>query len=221
MRRILFYLSVALLSFGIGSFGGFSFYWSNSSEIAVMKAPTKIKFIEQNTFDQTLSAKFSCEDQATKTVWSKLEKDNEFMTEIYPNIEENNCQEVFVRQQIDLNNDNSDEIILRGVYGLFCGSSGDCPTWIVSKINNEYKIIFETSVGESPEGLQFLRGKTNKFKNIKIKLNNGWEADNFGFFNFDGNQYRIKKCFVNVNSAYDYDDLNKEKLNSVKLEECL
>ncbi len=186
-----------------------------------MKVSTEIKFIEQNTFYQTPSAKFSCEDEATKTVWSKLEKDSEFITEIYPNIEENNCQEIFARQEVDLNNDKSDEVILRGVYGLFCGSSGDCPTWIVSKINDEHKIIFEAPVGEFPEDLQLLGNKTNGFVDIKVELQNGWSANNRGFFQFNGKQYRIKKCFENVNSAYDYDNKNKEKLISVKLDECL
>ncbi len=223
MRRYTFYSAIALLAFGIGSFVVFNFYWNNPAEV-IKEKPIESKPIEQNTVDEMTTAKFSCEDEAVRTVWSKLERDSKFIAETWDAIEArhlNNCQELFEKQIADLNDDKSDEVILRGIYGLFCGSSGDCPTWIISKISNKYTIIFESSAGESPNGLQFLLEKTHGFKDIKVKLNNGWASNNFGFFKFDGIQYRIKKCLEDVNSNYDYDNSNKEKLKSVKFKECL
>ena len=66
----------------------------------------------------------------------------------------------------------------------------------------------------------FWRKRTDS-KIYKVKLNNGWASNNFGFFKFDGKQYRIKKCLEDVNSNYDYDNSNKEKLKSVKFKDCL
>jgi hypothetical protein len=223
MRCSAVYLAVAILAFGISSFVVFKF-WSQPLKIVEKETPIEIKSIEQNNTDKISKAEFSCEDEAAQIVWEKLKNDKKFMDETYSAIEArhlNNCQELFETQKTDLNEDKSEEFILRGIYGLFCGSSGDCPTWIVSKINNEYRIIFEAPAGVTPEGLQFLQKKTRGFKNIKVKLNNGWAANNFGFFNFDGKQYRIKKCFKDVNSDYDYQNIYDEKLISVKLDECL
>lgn len=224
MRRWAFYLSVALLAFGIGSFLAISFYWTGSLKIAVEETNTEIKPIEQIKTDKLPKAEFSCEDEATKTVWEKLEKDENFIKWTNFAIEShriNNCQELFVRQSVDLNKEKPNEIILKGNRPLFCGSGGDCKTWIVSKINNKYRIIFEAFAGEDSDSLQFLSKKTHEFKEIKIKRNNGWEADSFGFFNFDGKQYRIKKCFKDINSEYEFDDIYDEKLISVKLNNCL
>jgi hypothetical protein len=225
MCRYVLYLAVALLAFGIGLFIVFKF-WKKPLKIVEKETLTEIKPIEQNNTDKNSKIEFGCEDEAARTVWEKLKNDKKFMDETYAAIEArhiNDCQELFETQKSDLNDDNSDEVIFRGIYGLFCGSSGDCPTWIVSKINNEYRIIFEAWAGDAPDGLQFLQKKTHNLKDIKVKLDNGWAADNFGIFKFDGKQYRIKQCFKDVNSypEYKYYDIYIEKLIPVKLDECL
>ena len=224
MRRTLFYLSVALLAFGLGLLVVFKFYWINAIEVKTKEIPDKIKPIEENFTNKLSSATFTCEDKAINTVWKKLKKDKHFIDDAYSVIEARqikSCQELFNTEAVDLNNDKVDEIIVQGNYILFCGSGGDCQTWVVSKTDNEYKIIFEARAGEFPEDIKFLHEKTNNFQNLKVKTNNGWEANKFGLFKFAGKKYQLTKCTKDVNSAYDYEGNNEEKLVSVKLNECL
>lgn len=223
MRRYLFYLAIALSAFVIGAFVAAKF-WNQSLMTVKNETPPEIKTVAQVNPDNPSKSKFSCEDEAVKTVWAKLEKDKTEIEDIYRVLQAhhiNNCRELFERQTVDLNNDESDEIILKGGFILFCGSSGDCRTWIVSKIKNEYRIILDAYAGESAENIEPLPEKTYNFKNIRVKTNNGWSADNIGIFKFDGKQYLIKKCYKDVNSEYDYDDIRDEKLVSVKFDECL
>ena len=227
MRRITFYFLIALLAFGIGSFIAVNAYWNFSSLIAIVETSTD-KIVEQTSKASVSKTKFTCEDEAVKTVWDKLRKDKNFIDDAYSVIEArgiNNCQELFDRYSVNLNDDESNEIVLKGGYILFCGSGGDCRTWIVSKVQNEYSIIFDGKASESAEGIRSLQKTSHNFKDIKVKLNNHWESDNIGFFKFDGKQYRIKKCFVDVNSGYEIapviNETRDEKLSPVKLENCL
>ena len=117
MRRYAFYFAVALLAFGIGSSLAVSFYWSSSLEVVEQEKQTEIKSIEQNKTDELPKAEFSCEDEATETVWEKLKSDKDFIENVHYVIEAHqikNCQELFVRQSIDLDKDKPNEIILRG-----------------------------------------------------------------------------------------------------------
>lgn len=228
MRRITFYIVVALLAFGIGSLFAVCFCQDHSLKLAVKEMPSESKIIKQNINDKMPEAKFSCEDEATKAVWTKLAKNKDFIEDAYSVIEARqikNCQELFDRYSINLNNDDSNEIVLKGGYILFCNSGGDCATWIVSKMDNEYQIIFEAAAGESIEAIQILKEKSHNFQNIKTKLYNGWSEDNIGFFEFDTNEYKIKRCFEDANSGYEIapfvDEIRDGKLVPAKLEKCV
>ncbi len=231
MRRYTFYLAVALLAFGIGFCVVYIYTLRNAETISEPVNWANNEVIQTTPLSQNqkeivafVKEKLNCQDEAVKTVWKKLEKEKDFVEWSNYVIEANiinNCQEVFERQTVDLNNDESDEIILKGTRPFFCGSGGDCQTWIVSKINNEYRIIFDAVAGEDSDGLQFPNKETHKFNDIKVKRYHGFASDNMGFFEFDGKQYRIKKCFEDVNSNYDYEDIYPEKWISVKLSLCL
>ena len=224
MSRIVFYIVVSFLAFGIGSFIAIKFYWSSSSTITVIETPTENKIVEQNANGKVSEARFICEDEAVKTIWDKLEKDSNFIEDAYYVIEARqikNCQELFNIQLVELNGDKSDEFIIKGNEILFFNSGGNFPAWIVSRFDDEYKIIFDGIADFDEDGIKTLDKKKHNFKNLKIKKPNGWESDNFGFFEFDGKEYKIKKCVENVNSAYDYDNIRGEKLISVKPKRCL
>lgn len=224
MRRTTIYLIIALLAFGIGLFAVVSFYLNASLKVNLRNQPIETNKTEQNISQKTEETKFICENEAIRTVWEKLQEDRDFIEDATSVIEARQiktCEELFVLQSIDLNNDKSDEIIIKGNEILFFNSGRNSRIWIVSKFNNKYRIIFEGVADIDSDGVQVLKTKTHKFNKLKIKKPNGWEADNFGFFEFDGNYYQIKKCFENVNSAYDYDNIRGGKLISVKSEDCL
>lgn len=220
MRRTLFNLIIALLAFGIGTFVVLTNWTEGNRDEPFEAIP-----VEQTKTETKQEIKFECDDKMIKTVWEKLKKDKNFIKDAYSVIEAReikNCRELFDEPQtVELNDDQSNEIILKGSYILFCGSGGDCRTWIVSKINDQYQIIFEGNAAESSESIKALRERNQRFQWLKIKLNNHWEADTFGIFRFDGKKYRINKCFKDVNSDYTYTENNPEKLVPAKLQECL
>ena len=232
MRRYTFYLSVALLAFGIGSFVVFNFYWTHSSKNATQQ---ELQIDEVKPVKETIAAEmpkieFSCEDEVMKTVWERLKKNKIFKDDAYGNVIEPNhikdCRELFEVRPINLD-DESDAFVVSGNQYLFCDSGGDCQTWIISKSNNRYKIIFESTAGDStrtphlPKDVTPLPTKTHKFKDIKVFIPNGWGADNIGYFKFDGNRYQIRECWRDVNSAYVYDSDYVERWIVVKSNECL
>jgi hypothetical protein len=226
MRRCVLYLAVGLSAFGLG-FGFVSlFVVGGGAPIARFVELQQIK-IERKKADEIPPSEFKCEDRAAKVVWAELQKDADYARILNSFVEEEpvaDCLQFFDRRRTDLNNDGISEVILKGNgFGsvLFCGSSGDCNMWIVSKINKEYGIIFEARAGEFSGGVEFLPEKTNKFKNIKVKQLHGWSADTIGIFKFDGKRYQIKKCLEDVNSEYEYDDVRVEKWIPIKPDECL
>lgn len=239
MRRILFYLSVALLAFGIGSFVVISNYQKNEKFVLVQrgekiedeKFAAQRQNVEQIPANKIPTIKFSCNNEAINTVWERLKKNKTFIDDVYSNVIEprqiKDCRELFDIKPIELSDDESDEFLITGNYLLFCDSGGDCQTWIVSKKNNQYKIIFESTTGNSTtelylhEQVEPLLTKTDKLKDLKVFIPNGWDADDVGYFKFDGNKYQLSKCFRDFNSAYVYTNDYVEKWLVVKSNECL
>lgn len=232
MRRYLFYPASAIFTFGIGVFVCISFVLPkiNETEIknfqpAVETLPVQIKETEplQNFEDE--KEIFQCENEAIRTVWNKLTINKDFSEDAYSIMKARQiyeCEKLFQQTKTaDLNNDKSDEIVVQGFYLMSCSSGGNCPTWIISKFADEYRIIFESTVGDLPEDLEFFQSRTRKFQDLKVKLPHGWAADNYAYFKFNGKKYQIVKCFEDVNSAYDYDDIRDKKLISAKLKDCL
>ncbi len=223
MRRTLSYLSVALLAFGIGSFAVINIYTSNQTNIKSEKVQYETPIHIQANIKE--DSKFVCKNEIIKAVWINLAVVNDFYESANAYIKEHktkDCLEIFDSiKDVDLNNDGVNETVIQSNSTMFCGSAGDCGTWIVSKISGKYQVIFDSASAESLEGLQPLKTKTNKFKNLKIRLNNGIQEDNIGIFVFDGKEYKLKKCFVDINSGGNYYDKKlKKKLLPVKLDSC-
>lgn len=231
MRRTLFYLSVALLAFGIGSFAVFKFYWKGLPKPVAENIEVEIKLTEQNAVDKTSSTKFVCEDEAINTVWKTLMQNKVFLNDAYVNVVQSgqikDCRILFDVKPIQLNNGENEAFLIISQYFLFCGSGNDCQTWIVAKIHNQYKIILTSVAGNSTTDVyphsevEILETETHGFKDLKVFIANGWDADNFGYYKFDGNRYKLKKCLRDFNSAYVYSNDYTEKWLPVKSRECL
>ena len=88
MRRYTFYLSIALLAFGIGSFVVFNFYFKRTEQsLFVEKIETVENISEVEIKDEKI--KYGCKDKELVPFWEKLDKD-EFLK--------------FKRQEIKLKN---------------------------------------------------------------------------------------------------------------------
>ena len=232
MRRTLFYLSVALLAFGIGSFFAAKFWAKNSDSIIHSVPPVREDIIFAcPILSDNQTTEVSCDDKVINTVWEMLMKNKSFLNDAYINVVQarqiKDCRELFDVKPTQLNDDGNKEFLVIGNYLIFCDSGGDCQTWIVAKINNQYKIVFYSTAGTSTTKLyphneiETLDIKTHGLKDLKVFIPNGWDADNLGYFKFDGKKYQLRKCLRDFNSAYVYDSDYDEEWLGVKTNECL
>ena len=72
MRRIVFYLSVALLAFGIGSFVGVKFYLKSVEQLPIAE---KIQITESVPKVENQQIKYGCKDKEDELFWEELDKD--------------------------------------------------------------------------------------------------------------------------------------------------
>lgn len=226
MRRYVFYFVVALLAFGFGVFVAVNNYRNQKESFESKRIQYETPIYVQTDSVNNSNSEFVCNDEAIKTVWASLAEDNDFYESSREYIIEHqtkNCLEIFDSvETFDLNNDGESETIIQSNSTMLCSSAWDCRTWIVTKIKGQYKIILDNPIAESLEGLKILGERTNRFHNLRIRLNNGIQEDNVGIFIFNGHEYKLKKCFVDTNSAGD-DSVEKlkENLLPVKPKNCL
>ncbi len=162
MRRYTFYLSVALLAFGIGSFVVFNFFWKTQnslpkveltvdSKVEVVNNSLENKKTKQPEFIEIAFKNFPCEDKNLKPFWNEL-KDRTVSrnTDYIERIKD--CSDLIQTDylvglnndgQIDLNNDGQKEIFIRSASGYFCGNN--CQVfWVFQKDNKQgYRKLFE------------------------------------------------------------------------------
>jgi hypothetical protein len=147
--------------------------------------------------------KFVCQDKAVSFILNNLKSDPnnaEFITAFIKEKEIENCKELFeVESEIDLNKDNIKEIILRAKNspkGMFyCGATGNCSTWILSKSGNQYQIIFNAgSIEKVTVENQIAKG----YRNLLIRSHAGAMNHFLGKARFDGKKYQIKECIEEI-----------------------
>jgi hypothetical protein len=232
MRRYTLYFAVALLAFGIGSLVVFNFYSKDKNNFPKIDSSKESQL--QNDFAKSdakekidSKLEYACNDEAHQTVWNNLQKNNDFSktsADYIKEIQGKKCLEIFdnVKNQ-DLNDDGVNEVIIQSNSNKLCSSPRNCSTWIVSKVQNQNQIIFDSLTAASFGGLTFLHERTNKFNNLKIRINRTVGNSNIAVFKFDGEKYQLKKCFEDFGSGgiYDYEKPSKERLRSVKLDKCL
>jgi hypothetical protein len=204
MRRYTFYLSVALLAFGISSFFVFKFYWN---EEAIISKGNEISEISMNDakkqFSQDVKGfrpKYTCNDKDILSLRRQLETD-EFLARFEnhkhlqsKNLSEIDCSEIYEIERTDLNNDNLEEIVIKGNSVDVCSVRGNCKLWVFLKTENNYRIILHD---EWTFNYKIQTEKTNGYKDLRITMNssNGNPASYVNVFKFNGNNYQRKECF--------------------------
>ena len=177
MRHYAFHFAIVVLTFGVGSFAAIKFYQNNSSNNEINKTPNKVVPVQPNNFGKNSKTVFGCNDEFIIPVLKELAQANDGISNYLQNHQKLSCQEIFdLVKTVDLNNDGFDEVIIQGKEPVFCGSAGDCPTWIVSRNKDGYKIIFDSFTAQADEsfrGLEILSAKNNNLNNLKSILNNG------------------------------------------------
>lgn len=214
MRRYTFYLSVALLAFGIGSFVVFKFYvkTENTSVIVQENSQTNslvgFGFASGNSIKKQIELQsqisptpkkkvtnFNCKNRLFNAVLNDLKRDKEFTenAEFYLNEPENSsdCRDIlFIEHSIDLNNDGKKEFVVRGKNWFLCGATGNCSTWIYEKLGNGYKKLLDAG-GET---LEVKKNSTKGYKNIFIRVHDSCCSSYLETYKFNSAKYAESNC---------------------------
>ena len=223
MRRTLFYLSVALLAFGIGSFVVFRFFWK-STEQPIIVSPNEAEI--SNNVNQTSETSQTNSDEdnfptheqfrkwqidSFKPVIEKWLKGKKIIEREY-DLERNddyssNSQEVAIAYLTDANGNGTKELALR----TGCAIVGNCEFWLFQKSGKSYKIILEAQMVQR---FRFLRNKTNRYFDLETIAHGSSRSGGIAIYKFDGNEYKIDKCF-----GYEYEVVTKKNGESVYSED--
>lgn len=224
MRRYIYYLSVALLSFGIGSFFVFKFYWNSAVEVAVQIEPTQ-DFVavsvsnELSLHQETgIESLISDEKKAlllfepTLKKWLKKENIAESI-EPSPEILERimatklhryeapyltrMAQKSYKPSLLDLNDDGAKELSIL----INCGESGGCELWVFREIGRDFEVILRAR--EEFEKFEITKNKSKGFSNIQTSYHpNDPESEtlmSLDIYKFDGQKYKHSGCSEYVN----------------------
>lgn len=218
MRRIGFYLAVALLAFGIGSFFAFGFHWrAEEKNIYEEDLNTTKKTQMEEGVERGFGTAFSerrlnepvyvpkihkptCTDKNLLPIWNELRKDREFKESEGEFSQTGDCAELIQIERRDLNDDGQKEFIVWGRY-TFCGGTGNCVIWIYEEKNSKYKQLLQSYAyyGES-KWFEVKKSKSNGYHGLLLKTHfTGYETTH-SIYKFDGRKYVEAKCWFEIYS---------------------
>lgn len=213
MKRYIFYLFVALLTFGIGSYFALKLLWT--SNLQTSASPQFLKNISKKTdFKSTFPKPFDssqiqeekptkpfCYDKDILPVWKVLLKDKYFWAQSPFSLEGKlGCEDLLEIKRVDLNHDGNKEILVRAINGNLCSAVGNCRFWIYETNGGKYrKLLDETDYTDvSKLGEQILKTKTNGYSDILLKGHFTAADTTYGFYRFDGKKYKLGKHLVHA-----------------------
>lgn len=220
MRRYAFYLAVALLAFGVGSFIVNNFYWKFSKESKILETHTQKnsgkEYLNQKSFDSQLTNEQAdiifynpvlkeptCSDKNLLPVWNELLKDKEFQESSKRFYHEADCSVMLHIQKTDLNDDGEKEIILSGNNSNLCDAAFSCFYWIFEKKDNKYKQLLRSKATGYNEianftvkrGIEISKTKVNGYRTIILRGGPGYQTFQFTF-QFEKDKYKEKECLT-------------------------
>ncbi len=232
MRRTLFYLSVALLAFGIGSFVVFKFYWVADKEQIIAqqnqiadetqtekyfgKGLTEGKVTVLNKSDEPVDVpklqRATCSDENIRSVWNELLTDEEFQESAKRFYDKADCSDMLHIQKTDLNDDWQKEIILSGNNSNLCDAAFSCLYWIFEKKHDNYKQILRSRATgynqianyKKKRGIEISKTKSNGYRTIILRGGANYQTFQFTF-QFEKNKYVEKECLT-----FDYVNNNED-----------
>ena len=228
MRRTLFYLSVALLAFGIGSFVVFSFYWNSAVEVAVQLEPTQdfvaVSVSNELSLHQATGIEnlISDEEKAlllfepTLKKWLKKENIAELI-EPSPEILETimvtelhkyeapyltrMARKSYKPSLLDLNDDGSAELSIL----INCGEPDGCELWVFRKARRDFEVVLLTSW--EFETFEITKNKSKGFWNIQTSHHyadpESETSMRLDSYKFDGQKYYHSGCSEYINRYRD------------------
>jgi serine/threonine-protein kinase RIO1 len=225
MRRRAFYLAVALLAFGIGSFVVFKFYWSEkiitNSKIQLFETvdaqqqkneypQTKIEDIEdEELVDENLEEKF----KPIIRKWLKGQKiEEKYLSHKTYKEAKDYDPENFTPSLTDVNFDGKKELAIKSD----CSPTGNCLLFIYEKIGKEYRTIL-TSVHDV-NVFKFRKVSNKNYRNIEARMHGSWNSGDGVIYVFNGKEYKPAKCFGYIYEEYKDKKGNTKTRNTPKFE---
>lgn len=235
MRRYIFYSSVALLAFGIGSSVVFNLYFKRVEQ-SVAAQTTETNKSENK--EQYLTLQTSQDDDdaidedegAFKVLEPTIEKWlrggeiktgwNDITSELIKEVTGKDESELsedelhfwrdsdfqFTTYLIDVDGDGKNELAIQNR----CAPVGNCEFLIFRKSGNSYKTILQTSYG-AVQTFKLKNSKTNGYFDLETKSHGDAWSGGIEVYKFDGKQYKDSECY-----KYNYSYLKGGKLYELK-----
>jgi hypothetical protein len=185
MRKTLYRLTVALITFTIGVIGTFYLHQSgNVSRIIEVAKPSTPKPIIKKP-------SIICNDELLKQISNELMSDKYFVDWLaFENLNSFDCSKNFAVAQVDLNSDGKPEFAVRGFNNYMCGASGNCSFWIYRKAENGYEKILEGVM----QTYNFRCTLHNDYCDIVTYTHDSAFDSSILVYRFDGDKYKIIEC---------------------------
>src|SRR5207248_10734057 len=134
MRKTLYRLTVALITFAIGIIGTFYLHQAGDVPHGVTVGEAK-PLISKPAIQPKPS--IICKDELLKQISNEVMSDKYFVDWLaFENLNSFDCSKNFAVAQVDLNSDGKPEFAVRGFNNYMCGASGNCLFWIYRKAEN-------------------------------------------------------------------------------------
>src|SRR2546423_3864847 len=165
MRKTLYRLTVALITFAIGIIGTYYLHQSNDiSRDQFGDVPRKVEMVKPSTPQPVIKPKPSirCNNELLKQISNELMNDKWFIETLADNNQNSfDCSENFKIEKIDLNGDGKPEFVVQGLTLNLCSAVGNCFSWIYRKTKNGYEKLLEV---DDVEGFNFKRTVSNGYR---------------------------------------------------------
>lgn len=203
MRRWAFYLSVALLAFGIGWFVVPKYFNSTNQDLVLVavndltETPPKGEITKKlitaedksQNIDQELPEEFSTEPLFEKWIGGKEFNEEVISLRTMQPSNEYIPHSEYARIQLeDLNKDRKEEMIVFSQ----CIVTGNCRVEIAVKKEKGYKIILTANMIQIVKRQEVTK---NEYYDLHLRTHNSAFSSYHQLFRFDGHEYRAQKCW--------------------------
>lgn len=213
MRRYTFYIFIALLTFGIGSFIVLNMYWRSEENLYT---PTNavslnrytdqpdfrksfVKYYDSSQEQEAQTKKLEkpfCKDKRILQVWNTLIQDKDFQDWEPISKESLDCADTVEVKKIDLNRDGTKEFLLRGK--SLCSPVGNCGFWVYEKKGNKFKkLLYSTDQWEMTDlPNQVKKSRTNGYFDILLKGHFTASETTYQYYKFVKGKYKLTKDLI-------------------------
>jgi len=236
MRRYTFYLSVALLAFGIGSFVVFNLYFKHAEQSVIAQTTETNKLenkeqistsIQENSQDEESNDEEKAAFDILKPTikkWLRGERIkkgwNDITSELIKEVtgqKESDLSEQeihfwkdlgfqFTTYLTDVNGDGKNELAIQNR----CAPVGNCQFLLFKKNKNNYETVLQTT-DATVQTFKLKSNKTNGYFDIETRGHGDAWSGGIEIYKFDGKEYKLSECY-----EYNYSYLKNGKLHELK-----